>query len=179
MSVKFGQNALTFSDNSKQTYASKIVQAVSSTLTSITTVTGDNVWTNIGVSASITPKSSSNRIMVLFSTNVSSSDYGRGTVVPKSFRLLRNSTQVGMGDSRGVEVRCLTAVSSTYAASYPVPVMTHYMDSPSTTNSTTYTMQMMIGNSGGATACIGGGYDSGSNLSSSTPTSLILLEIAP
>lgn len=111
-----------------------VLQVVQSVLT--TMVTGsNNTWTNIS-SASITPSSSSSKILVLYSTNSQSG--GNETLT----RLLRGGTTLPVYTGGDVSFVGMTMGSfySTNAWGGQNFSMT-YLDSPATTSSTTYYLQ--------------------------------------
>ena len=74
----------------------QVVQAVKTDTASHDT----NTWTDIsGLSLSITPASTSNKILISF--------HGSGTTTNIGFiRLLRDSTEIGSGDGAGSRVPC-------------------------------------------------------------------------
>ena len=108
----------------------QVVQETTSTETSITTAT----FTDSGLSASITPSSSSNKILVLVSQNFSiyrSDPFAKGDI-----RLLRGSTVIQ--DER-IESTCEN--HATYGNMMTTMVSFSYLDSPATTSSVTYKTQ--------------------------------------
>jgi len=92
-----------------------------------------------GVSVSITPTSSTNKILVMYrlSTSVESGAYAG------HIRLLRDSTDIAQGDASGSIARVTTsAQSSTSAGGYPYYYQCmDFLDSPATTSATTYKLQ--------------------------------------
>jgi hypothetical protein len=118
----------------------QVVQVVKTDTFSVTGFT----WTDVtGLSATITPRSTSNKILVMSEMKVSSSiDYGI------NIRLLRDSTPIYLGDLNGSRVQVSSWVSSYISASGPtygfamIPASIVYLDSPATTTATTYKIQM-------------------------------------
>lgn len=107
----------------------QVVNATYSTQTSTTSST----YTDTGLSASITPSSASNKILVI--TNNNGNYIASGSVdAAIRFRLLRGATSIAVLDDI---VAYLDATTSHSGAS----VSTCYLDSPSTTSSTTYKTQ--------------------------------------
>ena len=98
------------------------------------------------LSASITPKSASSKIMVMINTN-----HYRGGA--SSFTIYRNSTNLG-GSSFGM-VRC------TGAQAYWLPVSLLHLDSPNTTSAITY---QLYARSESGTLYIGGDADMVNNI---------------
>ena len=130
-----------FESGKKAIYTGATLQVVSSyTASSITTTSGSPVDTNL--SASITPTSSSSKILVLLSTN--------GYVS-------RGSTAVSYGDMFLYMIRGSTQIaSSRNAVNFGVNTWTDimfaqnglvFLDSPATTSSTTYKLQVSVSNS--------------------------------
>jgi len=112
--------------------AGSVLQVVQATLTSQVSSTATS-YTNIGLSASITPSSSSNRILVL--SQVSGSTNGNaGTFL----QIFRNGSAVIQGDANGSRQRTLSQSLYTTAVNSGVPISMMYLDSPSSTSSITY-----------------------------------------
>jgi hypothetical protein len=124
-----------------------------------------------GVSATITPTSSSNKVLVTVTGywGVSTANYSAG------FNLVRGSTSIAIGDSRGSSTRGFAGalISSTVsAATFTVC----FLDSPATTSATTYKIQAAI--ESGATLTVGGSSRSDISSTISTPTIITLMEIS-
>ena len=120
----------------------KILQVVQVVHTATTSTTGIT-YTDTGLSASITPSSSSNKVLILVSQGyyiTRSTDQARG-----GFRLLRGSTvlEQGPNGSSGQEPNGLGFSSANGPSVIQVTgrYNLHYYDSPSTTSSTTYKTQ--------------------------------------
>lgn len=155
-----------------------ILQVVQATKTDTASVTGAT-FGDVGLSASITPSSSSNKILVLVQANISGSlGYSR------KGRLMRNSTAIHVGDAAGTRPQATAEENGSYAGqtSYNAgQVIMNFLDSPSTTSATTYKVQyasygpyLVYINRSGADldAGAGGGYDA------RTASSITLMEIA-
>ena len=113
-----------------------VVQVVTGNYGSYTSTTSTTP-VDTGLSASITPTSASNRILVFVSIN----GIERGSTSPIArFRLLRNSSDIFSFEN------AIFAGSTTtgYGNS-----STSYLDSPSTTSATTYKVQWNISNNTG------------------------------
>ena len=120
--------------------AGQVIQVLSATDSTIRTtgstsfVTGSNT-----LSVTITPSSSSNKILIL----VSSSVYGNDVAV-NYYTIYRGSTNLGTTNG--------FAVTYNGAGGLYVPLCMNYLDSPATTSATTYQVYMRVSNtSGGAT----------------------------
>ena len=111
------------------------IQVVQSVVTTLVTGSADT-WTTIAT-ASITPKSSSNKILVMYSTN--SACFTNETLT----RLLRGATTLPVYTSGDATYLGMTigsqAGSNTVWAGQNFSMT--YLDSPATTSATTYTLQ--------------------------------------
>ena len=109
----------------------QVVQAVKTDTASHDTTT----WTDIsGLSVTITPQSASNKVLVSFS--------GTGSTVNMGFvRIMRGSTVLAVGDSSGSRVPCTCQFHRSGDSNYAESFGFTYLDSPSTTSSTTYKLQ--------------------------------------
>ena len=118
----------------------KILQVVSVTKTDKATLTSLDTWTDIsGMSAAITPSSSSNKIFVqvMLSHGMDSSPGDA------AFKLLRGSTDIAIGDADG-SARRVTVGSQTRDFDEMKNSNISFLDSPATTSATTYKIQWMI-----------------------------------
>ena len=132
----------------------------------VTRVThNSNTFTDVGVSATITPKSTSSKILVRLEGTIGNSNAGNLTAL----KLFRDSTEIGSGtgaDSYNHFFGYLSSASYTLSA-----VSQSILDSPSTTSAITYKIQMAAFN---ATGSLGGRGDGNSI---ANPTRLTLMEI--
>ena len=105
----------------------------------------DNFSDITGLSASITPASSSNKILIHFQTSYSATVGQRG-----SFRLLRDSTVINAhnADGQNTNQTIFPSLVTRDNTSMSVPVAGSFLDSPSTTSAVTYKLQ--VGAEGGA-----------------------------
>lgn len=151
----------TISDAKALTYPGAVLQVVNATYSTPTSTTSGS-YVDTGLSASITPKFSTSKILVITQCLVETQK-GSATDTGAQFCIVRNSTTIwqqgtiaseyfGTG-STGVNFR----VTKTYT----------YLDSPATTSSTTYKLQMASFNTSSVTAQL-----------SSTPPIITLMEIA-
>jgi len=140
--------------------------AFSTTSTSFVDVTG--------MSASITPTSSSSKILVLFDIAIGAAN-GSSTIG----KILRNSTDIYIGDTAGSRPRVAFQLDGGGGIQYTVlrtPIF--YLDSPATTSSTTYKLQ--IYNTAGSAGTVNR-VEQDRNTSSynvRTASSITLMEIA-
>lgn len=115
----------------------KILQVVTGSTTTPTTI-ASTTQTDTGLSASITPSSTASRILVLSSATWSSGRLSDAT--EGAFRLMRNSTAIVTYDKGFGFYQSGGAAQST-----DFGVFTNaYVDSPSTTSSTTYKTQAAV-----------------------------------
>jgi hypothetical protein len=110
----------------------------SSNSTSFTDITG--------LSVSITPTNSANKILVFVNMSCGmSSDFVFNT------RLMRNATAIDIGDAAGSRTRASTGgyQGGTSITFQVIPQNIVFLDSPATTSSTTYSVQIASENTGG------------------------------
>ena len=130
--------------------AGHILQTVSTTKTDTWTYTGANFQDVTGLSATITPTSSSSKILVQVNVNFVGSMRYWGAI------LVRGSTQIGGGTAVGNRPSVSVAGGSNQDETNDEYVMRNssfsFLDSPSTTSSTTYKVQ--IGNTHETTSTV-------------------------
>ncbi len=108
----------------------KVLQVVSSAVTSTTYSTNTDTWIDSGLSVSITPSSTSSKILVLAAPQLSTTAIvGAGTF--GGVRLLRDSTAISTNER-----------FSLYTKYNHQTWIMNVLDSPSTTSSVTYKVQM-------------------------------------
>jgi len=121
--------------------AGNVLQVVQSTLTSMVS-TSSSTYADLGLSASITPSSSTSKVLV----SVSLAACGKSNANSQNLlmaRLLRGATEILVLDPNG-------GYNNTAQPNYFGTISTLYLDSPATTSSTTYKIQ--IANSANAAA---------------------------
>lgn len=120
------------------TLGGKIGQVVSTTKTD-TFSTTSTTWTDItGFSLTITPIATTSKVFIIATFLGDSNGLDIGML-----RLVRDSTAIAVGDAAGSRVQ-VSAIGNTFAANFPMQGATSFLDSPSTTSSTTYKMQAQI-----------------------------------
>jgi len=153
----------------------KVLQVVQTTKTDFFSTSSASFTDVTGASVSITPSSSSNKILLLISGQYSGTDDSFGHI-----KVLRNSTDIALGDSRGSTTRATTSAGLRTGGGQSNAVsrafVSNILDTPSTTSAITYKLQIISLNS--QTVSIGGGYLDSNNLRGSYPTFLTALEIA-
>ena len=164
-------NGTTIIDNGSLSVGTgKVLQVVSSTKTASFASNPNNSYVDVGLSASITPSSSSNKILVILSLM----GLGRNGVNVANFRLLRGSTVIYLGDAassrgRGFSTGMVGATEAQESNSG------NFLDSPSTTSSTTYKVQTRSNNTVYINRAESNGDDEGNFRTASTIT---LMEIS-
>lgn len=156
-----------------------VIQVVSVTKTDSAsgTNTQQSSWSNV-LSASITPVSSSNKILIIahlnWSSAVSSGDFSPLT------RLARGSTAICIGDAAGSRPRTTTGYNWPGRTDMQENLSITFLDSPGTTSSTTYNVQIAIrGTSSGGTWYVNRSADDGNNVEEPrTASTITLMEIA-
>ena len=92
-----------------------------------------STYADTGLTASITPSSSSNKILVLVSQNGLGKDGGGNTRI--GLKLLRGSTSI-------LQMEGIASQTGTTTTNFIGGVSTSYLDSPATTSSVTYKTQI-------------------------------------
>ena len=130
----------------------KVLQVVSTTKTDTFVLTASNgTFTDVtGLSVAITPSNSSSKVFVTCNLNLSGS--GRNG----AFKLLRDSTAIAIGDADGSRPRATGGSLRNNDASGDGYVLhtasASFLDSPSTTSSTTYKIQVANTNTTGSSS---------------------------
>ena len=133
-----GDNNLITSDGSGVITSSKFkIGQVVSTFKNDTFGTSSSSLVDItGFSAAITPSSTSSKVLIYVCGGVSSGTGGHNVLLS----LLRGSTEIGQGTGGGTSNNFMMTIMA--ANSDVILFGHHFLDSPSTTSSTTYKMQM-------------------------------------
>lgn len=129
--------------------AGSIVQVVENSLTTSKTV-ASTTYTDTDLSASITPSATSNKVLILVSMSLLSSRAASDFLQYSFLRILRGSTSIkDFGQVLGIRA----AIGTAGVMEVSGHVFISYLDSPSTTSSTTYKTQTKASttNSSGAT----------------------------
>lgn len=151
-----------------------IIQVRSVTKTDTFQTTSGSFVDITGLSVSITPQSSSSKILI----QVYVTGDGRTGQSRANFRLMRGSTAIAIGDTAGSRARATFGIyrpnddHTTESAS-----MTH-LDSPATTSAVTYKMQIVSGNGGNNTVSVNRAYNwSDSFAHAATVSSITVMEV--
>ena len=118
----------------------KVLQVVSSVLSSQTTISLNNTEGDIGLSATITPSSASNKILILYKLGYSnaSSDTFVG-------HLVRGATKIFQGDNGTGRESTISFQTANMNNFWSFEAGGSFLDSPSTTSSTTYKITVACG----------------------------------
>lgn len=130
--------------------AGKVLQVVSTAKTDTFTTTSASFVDITGLSVSITPASATSKILVFVDVN-GSQDVGANRI---ALRLLRDSTTINAGAAAGSRTPAMGGFSSADSTIPSGTVSSTFLDSPATTSSLTYKMQVAVIITGGSTAFI-------------------------
>jgi hypothetical protein len=116
----------------------KVLQVKQTNKTSTFSTTSTSFVDVTGLNVSITPSSTSNKILVIVDLQVGSRNDSQCM-----FNLLRDSTSINKGDASSNRIQCFNETQSgeNYGQSSS---STHFLDSPSTTSATNYKVQMRV-----------------------------------
>jgi hypothetical protein len=156
--------------------AGSVLQVVSTTKTDTFSMTGLTFTSVTGLTASITPTSATSKILVIVSMTCGlSSDSVVFT------RLMRGGTAIDIGDAAGSRTQSTAATYTGGSASVVyqlLPQNMNFLDSPSTTSSTTYGVQIK-GEDGGVSVFVNrASNDSDFPGRARTASTITLMEIA-
>jgi hypothetical protein len=118
--------------------AGSVLQVVSVTKTDTFSTTSGSMVDITGLSVTITPSSSSSKVLITGSVCWGNSDT---TPYLVSMRLVRDSTAISIADTAGSRGRFTIGAQGVYATDNTVFAPLNFLDSPATTSATTYKMQ--------------------------------------
>ena len=153
-----GSAGVTFPNSTVQASSGVVLQVVNATTTSASSTTSTSAVTT-GFSASITPKFSTSKIMIIVGGSIDA----QAAALQGLFNVYRGATPLS---TNGFTIG--------YSASgrTQMPMHINYLDSPATTSSTTYTLYFSISSGSGTLA-----YNIGSGVGATVAT-ITLMEIA-
>lgn len=159
--------------------AGSVLQVVNTNKTDTFTSSASTTWTDItGMSATITPRFSSSKVLITISFFGVLWQQGYNGCI---LRLLRNATSIGGGDAAGSRTSCIgTSVVGTLASNTDCGIQysLSFVDTPSTTSSTTYKLQFYQDTPSAPIYVGRSKTDSDTALWPRTASSIILTEIA-
>jgi hypothetical protein len=148
-----------------------VIQVVSFTTQTQTTANAGTTFVDTGVTATITPKFATSKILILTYHAVTFSNFaGNGDTGGWSIRLLRGNTVIKNGASNGSDHYISVPSESSYIV-FNDPDFQQHFDSPNTTSAVTYKTQVNESNSE-INVKING------NQASNVDSSMILMEIS-
>jgi len=149
-----------------------VIQVVQGESTAVTSFTNSTSWTDLGVSASITPTSTSSKILVIVDVKMGNLEAGLNF----SCRLLRGSTAIGGGVQSANRQAFSHNEMSIVGTQYQMrPQNLTFLDSPSTTSATTYKVQTIM-NATGGTVYLNRSHNN-SSAQANTRSTITLMEI--
>jgi hypothetical protein len=125
-----GTAGITFPNSTIQASAGSVLQVVNATFATETT-TASSSFSDTGLTASITPKFSTSKILVIVDVSGSGKDSGNTRL---RLKLLRGATDLFLFSSNG-------GFNGVTQSQEVGTCSTNYLDSPATTSSTTYKVQ--------------------------------------
>ena len=129
------------------------------------------------LSVTITPTSTSSKILVFFTANV-----GQNTTATIHVRLVRGSTPIYVGDGSGGSRLQDSAALRSSGTPYGLEIANlqgTFLDSPATTSATVYKLQGVLGASYNGTFYVNrSGTDSDADFGGRTASSITVMEIA-
>jgi hypothetical protein len=121
------------------TYApGHVVQVVSTTKTDVFSLASTTFTEITGLTATITPKSTSSKILV----NVSLFGSSNFNTIAHMYRLMRAATPIGVGDAAGSRTQSNTLRIALSTDTLGASVNFQFLDSPSSTSALTYSVQV-------------------------------------
>ena len=154
----------------------KILQVVQGTKTD--TASLGSGFADTGLSASITPASTSNKVLVMCQITATAQNSG-GSSIEAYLRLLRGSTAISQGDSASSRTLVTTGIGGARGEDDSGNGSIIFLDSPSTTSATTYKIQGADRDLGGGTFYLNRGINDGDATNKSRGTSnIILMEVS-
>ena len=181
-STSASADAITFDNSGKPAFpnggAGKILQVVSTTKTDTftTTASPSSPAAVTGLSCSITPSSSSNKVLI--TVNVGSCSTTNGDYAAY-FHLYKGGSDISgaTADAAGSRTRAAFAARGSSYARYTVASMT-YLDSPATTSATTYQLYLSKEVNGGSAVINRSGHDNDQEAYPRTISTFTVMEIA-
>jgi len=151
----------------------QVVSAVKTDVFSVSLASGATSGDVTGLTASITPRSTSSNILVLLSVSVGSPNKPSGVILYRGGSVLTGAT----GDLVGSRVRLTSQTNTGNDAASTVPVS--YLDSPASVSAQSYTVRLHSGAGATETFYVNrSAGDPNSSLGGRTVSSITLIEVA-
>lgn len=152
-----------------------VIQVVQGVLDSPVTFTTANSWTSVGISASITPKLSTSKILI--SVHIGVGANAAGDNYDSAFGLFRNSTQIALPVTGG-QLSSFLPFGVRGLSQYEMTTVSNsYLDSPATVSPLTYDVRAFSTNAN-AKYINRTGSDAAGNGDNRTISTITLMEIA-
>jgi hypothetical protein len=144
---------------------------------STTTKASDNSFANTSLSITITPTSTSSKIIVNAVASTGCTHSGDGSVI---LRMIRDSTPIGIGNASGSKIRAGSGRgTNNQDGNTMLNIPLQVTDTPNTTSAVTYTLQFAVRGTGNLTAYLNrSGGDADTAEYQRTSSSLVVQEIA-
>lgn len=169
--AKINDGAITTAKLNSEVALGKILQVKSTTITDTVSINTLAYADVTDLSVSITPSSTSSKIFIICSIN-----FGQGTA-HGTFRLVRGSTAIGIGDTAGSRTTG-TFVMHTGVGAQQDAGSTNFLDSPATTSATTYKLQGRSNDAGTAMYINRSNTDSDSAAYQRTSSTITVMEVS-
>ena len=154
--------------------AGTVLQVLQTVKTDGFSITGGAAYVDLtGLSVTITPSSATSKILVMFS--MYAVQQGTTGTYAAQARLVRNSTNIYVGDAAGSAQQASASIGSTNY-NYPQALTGTFLDSPATTSATTYKIQVY--GETGQNQYIGGSYNTSAAYDARVPSQILVMEIA-
>jgi len=119
-------------------YAHDAIRQIVQSVKTDTSSTNSTSFIDTGVSVTITPKTSTSKILISYSVNAGVNN-GHGYL-----RLVRDGTPIAIGDAAGSRYQCTHAPRGDTHNQDIIPCSMEFLDVPATTSAVTYKIQMAV-----------------------------------
>jgi len=153
----------------------KVLQVVAQEYDTETSIAGTS-FADSGLTLNITPSSTSNKVFIQFNVCLSGDD---NTYI--ACKIFRGSTEIGSTSNTGTGVECFAGIcisngdNSSYGSQ---PWTLQFLDSPNTTSSTTYKLQLSPMRTSSKTLYLNRSLNLGDDNQFRTSSGMTLMEIA-
>ena len=153
----------------------KVLQVVQHSYTGTATTTAvDNTFVDTPLTVNITPSATSSKVLVMVYIGKIGVDNTQRTT---NFRLVRDSTDLSIGDAASNRVRASFMASVAYDMQNSQSASMNYLDSPSSTSELTYKVMWSGHNGDTHTFNYGNNNDNSDAIYSRAASSIIVMEI--
>ena len=152
-----------------------VLQVVSTTKSDTFSSSAASFTDITGLSVSITPTSATSKVLITAQVTSSNGSGAGATYI--SFRLVRGSTAIGIGDAAGSRLQATSQIQTPDSGTAQSGIL-HFQDSPATTSATTYKIQVYNQNTGVTTFINRSSTDSDSAVYARSTSTITVMEIA-